>query len=137
METSENIILAQKPGMSNGKLRPCGPLLQLVIVALQRVHSVSRSVDADLRSKRSDLVTLLIFCEVADPYGDTNRRVVWLGRHPAKKISAGPNDKLIQVGNLEKSVRVKACLTVFQKARNAELKDGPSGPLMRFNGAQS
>ena len=87
--------------MSNGKLRPCGPLLQLVVAALLRMHSVSRSVDADLRSKRSDLVTLLIFCEVADPYGDTNRRVVWLGRHPIEKISIGPNDKLIQVGNLE------------------------------------
>ena len=67
---------------------------------------------------------------------NNSRRVVWLGRHPAKKISAGPNDKLIQVGNLEKSVRVKACLTAFLIVRNAELKDGPSEPLMIFNGSQ-
>ncbi len=70
------------------------------------------------------------------PKGDTSKRVVWLGRHPTEKISVGPNNKLIQVGNLKKSVRAKACLTVFQIARNAELKDGPNGPLTRFNGAQ-
>ena len=32
LETSENTSLAQMPGRSNGKLRPCGPLLQLVAV---------------------------------------------------------------------------------------------------------
>jgi len=47
------------------------------------------------RKQRSNSVTLLIFDEVAYLKGDTSRRVVWLGRHPAKKISAGPNDKLI------------------------------------------
>ena len=31
--------------MSNGKLRPCGPLLQLVVVALFRIPSVGRSID--------------------------------------------------------------------------------------------
>jgi len=61
-------------------------------------------------------------------YEENSWWVVWLGRHPAEKISAGPNNKLIQVGNLEQSVRAKACLTVFQTVRNAELKDGPSEP---------
>jgi len=51
--------------------------------------------------KRSKLVTLPIFNEVTYLKRDTSRRVVWLGRHPAKKISAGPNNKLIQVGNLK------------------------------------
>ena len=46
LTTSENISLAQKPGIPNGKLRPCGPLLQLVVVALLGVHSVSRSIEA-------------------------------------------------------------------------------------------
>jgi hypothetical protein len=46
LTTSENTSLAQKPGLPNGKLRPCGPLLQLVVVALLRIHSISRSVDS-------------------------------------------------------------------------------------------
>ena len=32
---------------------------------------------------------------------DNDRQAVWLGRHPAEKISAGPKDELIQVGNLK------------------------------------
>lgn len=51
------------------------------------------------RNKRSNLVILLISFEVAHPRGDTSRRAVWLGRHPAEKISVGPKDKLIRVGN--------------------------------------
>ena len=78
--------------------------------------------------QRSKNVTLPIFNEVTYLKGDTNWWVVWLGRHPTEKISVGPNNKLIQVGNLERSVRAKACLTAFQTARNAELKDGPSEP---------
>ena len=78
--------------------------------------------------RRSNHVILLIVNEVAYLNWDTYWRAVWLGRHPAEKIAAGPNNKLIQVGNLERSVRAKACLTAFQKARNAELKDGPSEP---------
>ena len=65
------------------------------------------------RHKRSTNVKLLIFLDVAHLRGDTSRRAVWLGRHPAEKISVGPNDKLIQVGNLELSARANACLTVF------------------------
>ena len=46
-------------------------------------------------------VILLIFCKFTYSYEDIIRRAVWLGRHPSEKISEGPNDKLIQVGNLE------------------------------------
>ena len=81
------------PVLPSGKRRPCGPLLQLVVVALRGMYSVGRSLGAN--------VTLPILLEVAYPGGDTSRRAVWLGRHPAEKISVGPNDKLIQVGNLE------------------------------------
>ncbi len=84
------------------------------------MHSVGRSFGAN--------VTLLISLEVAHPGGDTNRRAVWLGRHPAEKISVGPNGKLIQVGNLETSARAKVYLTVFCTARNAETKVGLSDP---------
>ena len=73
-------------------------------------------------------VILLIFSGFTHSFEDISRRAVWLGRHPSEKISEGPKDKLIQVGNLEKSVRAKACLTVFQIVRKAELKDGPSEP---------
>jgi len=52
-------------------------------------------------SKRSALVILLIFFDIAHLRGDSNRRAVWLGRHPAEKISVGPKGILIQVGNLE------------------------------------
>ena len=81
-------------------------------------------------------VILLIFCRFAYSYEDINRRAVCLGRDPSEKISEGPNDKLIQVGNLEQSVRAKACLTVFRTVRKAELKDGPNEPLTSFNGTQ-
>ena len=84
----------------------------------------------------SQYVILLIFCRFANSFEDSSRRAVCLGRDPSEKISEGPKDKLIQVGNLEWSVRVKACLTVFQKARKAELKDGPNEPLKIFNGSQ-
>ncbi len=46
-------------------------------------------------------VILLIFCRFTNSYEDISRRAVWLGRHPSEKISEGPKDKLIQVGNLE------------------------------------
>lgn len=81
-------------------------------------------------------VILLTFYRFTYSYEDIIRRAVWLGRHPSEKISEGPNDKLIQVGNLEWSVRAKACLTVFQTVRKAELKDGPNEPLKFFNGTQ-
>jgi hypothetical protein len=47
------------------------------------------------RRKRSDLVILPILLGVAHPEGDNNWRAVWLGRHPAEKISVGPKVKLI------------------------------------------
>ena len=53
---------------------------------------------------------------------------VWLGRHPAEKISVGPNDRLILDRNQELSVEVKACLTAFRKARKAALKEWLSEP---------
>ena len=49
----------------------------------------------------STRVILLIFLKVANSYEDSSRRAVWLGRHPVEKISIGPKDKLIQLGNLE------------------------------------
>ena len=84
------------------------------------MHSVGRSFGVN--------VTLLMPLKVAHPGGDTNRRAVWLGRHPPEKISGGPNGKLIQVGNLERSARAKVYLTVFCTAKNAEMKVGPSDP---------
>jgi len=81
-----------------------------------------------LREQRSELVILPTFCNVANLQEDSSRQAVWLGRHPVEKISIGPKDKLIQVGNLEQSARAKVCLTVFRKARKAEVKAGPSEP---------
>ena len=92
------------------------------------MYSVSRSFGVN--------VTLLILLRVAHPGGDTNRLAVWLGRHPAEKISVGPNGKLIQVGNLELSAKAKAYLTVFCTARNAEMKVGLSDPTWLFNRAR-
>ncbi len=51
--------------------------------------------------QRSELVILLMLHGIAYLRGDTSRRAVWLGRHPAEKISVGPKDKLIRVGNPE------------------------------------
>ncbi|PIN77922.1 hypothetical protein COV15_00915 [Candidatus Woesearchaeota archaeon CG10_big_fil_rev_8_21_14_0_10_34_12] len=66
---------------------------------------------------------------------DIDRWAVWLGRHPAEKISVGPKVELIQVGNLEKSASAKAQLTVFLTRRNAEVKAGASEHTMAFNGS--
>ena len=54
-----------------------------------------------LRNKRSDLVILPIVFDIAhlSSERDISRRAVWLGRHPAEKISVGSKDKLIRVGN--------------------------------------
>ena len=68
--------------------------------------------------------------------GDTSRRAVWLGRHPAEKISAGPNGKLIQVGNLKLSAEAKAYLTVSCTARDAEMKVWLSDPTWLLNRAR-
>ena len=92
------------------------------------MHSIGRSVDVRLWPKLSDSVILPIFYEFTNSREDSYRRAVWLGRHPAEKISVGPNGKLIQVGNLELSARAKAYLTVFCTARFAETKVGPSDP---------
>ena len=67
---------------------------------------------------------------------DISMRTVWLGRHPAERISAGPRGKLIQFRNLEQSVRAKACLTVFLTVGNAGTKVGSSERLYLFNGGQ-
>ena len=67
---------------------------------------------------------------------NTSRRAVWLGRHPAEKISAGPKDKLIQVGNLKLSAEAKAYLTVSCIARDAEMKVWLSDPTWLFNRAR-
>jgi hypothetical protein len=84
----------------------------------------------------SDLVILPITFGVAHLRGDTNRRAVWLGWHPAEKISAGPKDKLIYVGNVELSAEAKAYLTVSCTARDAEMKVGLSEPTWLFNRAR-
>ena len=102
------------PVSPSGKRRPGKPLLQLVVVALRGMHSVGRSFGVN--------VTLLILFRAAHPGGDTNRRAVWLGRHPAEKISAGPNGKLSQVGNLTLSAKAHACLTVFCTAKISATK---------------
>jgi len=60
--------------------------------------------------------------------GDTSRRAVWLGRHPAEKISAGPNGKLSWVGNPTLSAEAKAYLTVIRTAKIAEMKVWLSDP---------
>ena len=83
-----------------------------------------------------DNVTLLNGYQDAYLKKDSSRRTVWLGRHPVEKISIGPKDKLIHVGNVEKSAKANACLTVFRRERDAELKGGLSEPSMPFYGAR-
>ena len=116
------------PVTPSGKRRPYEPLLQLVAVTFKRVYRVGR--------RFVNNVTLPILLEVTYPGGDTSRRAVWLGWHPAEKISVGPNGELIQVGNLELSARAKAHLTVSRTARDAEMKVGPSDPTWLFNRAR-
>jgi hypothetical protein len=65
------------------------------------------------RWQQSTNVILLILVKFAYCLQDINRRAVWLGRHPAEKISVGPKDKLIRLGNPELSARAKACLNGF------------------------
>ena len=49
----------------------------------------------------SQYVILLAFYGPTYSFEDISRRAVCLGRDPSEKISEGPKDKLIQVGNLE------------------------------------
>lgn len=58
---------------------------------------------------------------------------VWLGRHPAEKISVGPKDKLIRFGNPKSSAKAKACLTGFCIVRNPGVKAGLREPPCSFN----
>jgi hypothetical protein len=46
LEPSENIILVHKPESPSGKRRPCGTLLQLVVVILDEMHRIGRSVES-------------------------------------------------------------------------------------------
>jgi hypothetical protein len=69
------------------------------------VHRIGRSVDVRLWPKQSISVILPIVCEVANLKEDSCRRAVWLGRHPAEKISVGPKGKLIRLGNPEQSAK--------------------------------
>jgi hypothetical protein len=89
-----------------------------------------------LRKQWSNCVILLIVFQIAHPRGDTSRRAVWLGRHPAEKISVGPNGKLTQVGNLGLSVEAKAYLTVSCTATDAEMKVWLSDPTWLLNRAR-
>jgi len=124
----------QRPETSSGKQRPCGPLLQLVVVILQKMHSISRSVEVVISvAMEQQCNTTHFYVRLLTLLGDSSRRAVWLGRHPAEKISVGPNDKLIQLGNLELSVKAKACLTVFRTVRNAGVKAGLREPTCSFN----
>lgn len=128
--------LVYRPVSPSGKRRPCRPLLQPVVSFLLRILRVSRSVEAKLLGLGSKSVTLLIFNKRDYSWEDSNWQAVWLGRHPVEKITIGPKGKLIQVGNLEKSVKAKACLTVFRRIRKAGVKAGFSEHLWLFNGAQ-
>lgn len=103
-----------RPETSSGKLRPCGTLLQLVVVALVRMHRIGRSVDTIISVfVEQSCNTTHLLLKLLTLLEDTNRRAVWVGRRPAENISVGPKDKLIQLGNLELSAMAKACLTGF------------------------
>ena len=86
---------------------------------------------------RSDNVTLPNGCEDTNPeQGDSGRWAVWLGRHPAEKISAGPNGKLNHFGNMVKNVKVNACLTVSRTESDADSKEGLNDPSSCFSGSR-
>ena len=106
--------MVKRPWAPSGKQRPCGTLLQLVVVVLEKMHRIGGSVEAliSVSVERSCntthfLLRLLTFLR------DSSRRAVWVGRRPAKKISVGPKDKLTLLGNQRMSARAKACLTAF------------------------
>ena len=127
-------LVVKRPRTSSGKRRPCGTLLQLVVVNLNEMHSISRSVDAViLVAAEQPCNTTHFVLSLLILYEDSSRRAVWLGRCPVEKISIGPKDKLIQLGNLELSAKAKACLTVFWTAKNAGAKAGLSEPTCFFN----
>ena len=60
---------------------------------------------------------------------DTSKWAVWLGRHPAEKVSVGPKGQLIRFRNPELSVRAKAGFSGFRKAINPFGKPWSSEPL--------
>ena len=74
-----------RPEIPNGKLRPCGSLLQLVVVILREMHRIGRSVDSRLRSKMSDLVILPIFCKVTNSLRGQQQAGSLAGAAPCRK----------------------------------------------------
>lgn len=60
--------------------------------------------------------------------------VVGLGRYTPENLSGVPKGLLRGVRNIPKNVRVKAGLTVFRIARNADAKAGSSERQCPFNG---
>lgn len=128
-------FVVKMPRTPSGKRRPCGTLLQLVVVNLFGMHRIGRSVEIAISVARSDSVILPILNKFAYSFlwEDSSRRAVWLGRRPVEKISIGPKVKLIRLGNPELSARAKAWLNAFRTARNAWTKVWPSEPTCSFN----
>ena len=73
-----------RPEISSGKLRPCGPLLQLVVAYLSKIHSIGRRIRV-VSARRLDLVILPIFYEYAHSFRGHQQAGSLAGAAPWRK----------------------------------------------------
>ena len=73
-----------RPEISSGKLRPCGPLLQLVVAYLSKIHSIGRRIRV-VSARRLDLVILPIFYEYAHSFRGHQQAGSLAGAAPCRK----------------------------------------------------
>ena len=72
------------PEISSGKLRPYGPLLQLVAAYLPKVHRIGRRIRV-VSARRLDLVILPIFYEYAHSFRGHQQAGSLAGAAPCRK----------------------------------------------------
>ena len=131
VEPGEIDLLAHSPVSSSSKRRPCGALLQPVVGMWLWMCRVGRSRRSFLVRESGDADETLPFQNrLSNLKENTDRWVVWVGRHAPEKISGAPKGHLSPVRNRAQNARVKGGLTLIHKARIGGAKAGPSEPMM-------
>lgn len=127
-----------KPETSSGARRPRGALLQPVAEIWLWIRSVGgRRWSYAFGHSVVESETPPFYNQISHLQRDNNRRAVRLGRYTVEKISTVPNGKLSRVRNPTWRVIPKACLSVFQTTRNAQMKVWYSEPWCSINKSSS
>ena len=85
VESFRKYFVVKIPRTPSGKRRPCGTLLQLVVVILSGIPRISRSVENAISVARSKIVILLIFDKIAYFSGGQQQAGSLAGAAPCRK----------------------------------------------------